>query len=180
MATNVRSLNKVILIGRVGRDPEIRHIPGKNQNVANFSIATSEGYMDNSNQWQESTEWHNIVAWGYTAQKVERSVGKGTLVMVEGKIKTRKWQDKNGQDRYTTEILADSIIPLERKDAQGAVAQSYGSGGQQNNYQNQQGQQYNNNQGFNNNNNYSGQGYDSPIPEAQVDGDPYDGGSDPF
>ncbi len=112
---NVRSLNRVILCGRLGKDPEIRTIPSNGQSVASFSLATSDGYMDKANNWQESTEWHNVVAWGYTAKKVEKSLSKGSLTMVEGKIRTRKWQDKSGQDHYTTEIIADSITPLEKR-----------------------------------------------------------------
>jgi len=107
-------MNRVILVGRVGRDPEITHIPSIEKDVAKFSLATSEGYMDKSNQWQESTEWHNIVAWSGLAQKVERSISKGDMVLVEGKIKTRKWQDKDNQERRTTEIYADNLVVLDR------------------------------------------------------------------
>ena len=112
---NKRSLNRVILVGHVGRDPEITHIPNLDKDVAKFSLATTEVFMDKAtNQFQDSTEWHNIVAWGFTAKKVERQVSKGTLVLVEGKIKTRKWKDQNDQDRWSTEIRADSVTVLER------------------------------------------------------------------
>ena len=114
---NKRSLNKVILVGHVGKNPEITHIPNRDTDVARFSVATTEVFMDKAtNQFQDMTEWHNIVAWGYAAKKVERDVTKGTLVLVEGKIKTRKWKDQNDQDRWTTEIRADSVTVLEKAD----------------------------------------------------------------
>lgn len=112
--SHVRSMNRVILVGRVGRDPEITHIPSLEKDVAKFGLATSEGYMDKSNQWKEMTEWHNIVAWGGLVQKIERSVGKGDMVLVEGKIKTRKWQDKDNQERRSTEIYVDNLVVLDR------------------------------------------------------------------
>lgn len=115
MASNIRSLNRVTLAGNVQpRDPEISHIPSLGRDVAKFTIVTKEGYMDKNNQWQESSEWHNVVAWGYAAKKVEKSVKRGSLLLVEGKIKSRKWQDKNGQDRKTIEIIADSVIILDK------------------------------------------------------------------
>ena len=134
--SHVRSLNRVILVGRVGRDPEITHIPNLDRAVAKFSIATSEGYMDREKQWQEKTEWHNIVAWGPLAQKAERSVAKGAMVLVEGKLRTRKWQDKNGQDRRTTEVEVENLVVLDRADkgasysADNRSANAYGNQGQ--------------------------------------------------
>ena len=122
---NKRSLNRVILVGTVGRDPEITHIPSLDKDVAKFSMVTNEVFMDKStNQFNEAAEWHNIVAWGWTAKKVERGVNKGTLVLVEGKIKTRKWKDKNDQDRRTTEIQADNVTVLDKSSRDG----SYGGG----------------------------------------------------
>ncbi len=112
---NKRSLNRVILIGNVGKDPEITHIPNLDKDVAKFRMATTEVFMDKAtNQFQDITEWHSIVAWGYNAKKIERDVSKGTMVLVEGKIKTRKWKDQNNQDRWTTEIQADSVTVLDR------------------------------------------------------------------
>lgn len=112
---NKRSLNRVILVGNVGKDPEITHIPNLDRDVAKFSLATTEVFMDKAtNQFQDYTEWHNIVAWGFTAKKVERQVSKGSLVLVEGKLKTRKWKDQNDQDRWSTEIRAESVTVLER------------------------------------------------------------------
>ena len=134
--SHVRSLNRVVLVGRVGRDPEITHIPNLDRAVAKFSIATSEGYMDREKQWQEKTEWHNIVAWGPLAQKAERSVAKGAMVLVEGKLRTRKWQDKNGQDRRTTEVEVENLVVLDRADKGASFsgdnrsANAYGGQGQ--------------------------------------------------
>ncbi|MCK4835549.1 MAG: single-stranded DNA-binding protein [Candidatus Aminicenantes bacterium] len=114
--SHVRSMNKVILVGRVGRDPEITHIPNLEKDVAKFSIATNEGYMDQNNQWKDLTEWHNIVAWGWNVKKVEKYISKGILMLVEGKLKTRKWQDKSGQERRSTEIHADNLVVLEKSE----------------------------------------------------------------
>ncbi len=115
---NKRSFNKVILIGNVGRDPEITHIPNLAKDVAKFGLATTEVYKDKNGQFQESTEWHNIVAWGFVAQRIERSVKKGTMVMVEGRLRTRKWQDRDGQERRSTEIQAESVVVLKESEAQ--------------------------------------------------------------
>lgn len=120
--SHIRSLNKVILVGRVGRDPEITHIPSLEKDVAKFGLATNEGYMDQNNQWKDITEWHNIVAWGWNAKKVERSLRKGSLVLIEGKLKTRKWQDKNGQERRSTEIHVDNLVALDRTEKSGGYA----------------------------------------------------------
>jgi single-strand DNA-binding protein len=115
--SQVRSLNRVILVGRTGKDPEITVMASSGRQLAKFSLATNEGYFDkNSNAWKDlPTEWHNIVAWGPLAQKVEKSVGKGDMLLVEGSIRTRKWKDKNGQDRWNTDIQADNIIVLDRR-----------------------------------------------------------------
>ncbi|NDV18737.1 single-stranded DNA-binding protein [Pseudodesulfovibrio sp. JC047] len=140
------SMNKVILIGRLGRDPELSYTPA-GQARAKFSIATDEGYRDRqTGQKVEKTEWHNIVAWRQTAEFCGNYLGKGRLVMVEGKLQTRKWQDQNtGQDRYMTEIVADRVQGLDRA-TDGAGSQT-GGGYQksQGGYQQQQqgGQQQN-------------------------------------
>jgi single-strand DNA-binding protein len=126
--SQVRSLNRVILVGRTGKDPEVTVMPNSGQQLAKFSMATNEGYFDkNNNAWKDlPTEWHNIVAWRALAQKVEKGVGKGDMVLVEGSIHTRKWKDKNGQDRSTTEITADNITVLDRrKDGGGGSGSSY-------------------------------------------------------
>ncbi|SME89241.1 single-stranded DNA-binding protein [Desulfovibrio gilichinskyi] len=113
------SMNKVIIIGRIGQDPEIKYTPS-GQAVANFSVATDEGYKDkDSGQKVEKTEWHNVVAWRGTAEFVSKYLGKGRLVMVEGKLQTEKWQDKNGQDRYTTKIQTSNVQALDKQDDAG-------------------------------------------------------------
>ena len=124
--SHVRSLNRVILVGRAGKDPEVTVMPNSGQQLAKFSLATNEGYYDkNSNAWKDlPTEWHNIIAWRALAQKVEKGVGKGDMVLVEGSLRTRKWKDKNGQDRSTTEITADNIVVLDRR-KDGASGSSY-------------------------------------------------------
>ena len=110
------SLNKVMLIGNVGRDPEVRYLDGNNgAKVASFTLATTERYRDRNGEVRENTEWHNIVAWRNTADVVERFVKKGTQVFIEGRIRTRSWDDQTGNKRYTTEIIADNLQLLGKK-----------------------------------------------------------------
>ena len=112
------SLNKVLLIGRLGQDPEMHYVPS-GQPVANFSIATDESYTSKDGQRVERTEWHRIVVWGKQAEFCGNYLSKGRLVYIEGKLETRKWQDKNGQDKYTTEIIAAMVQALNKNaDAQ--------------------------------------------------------------
>ena len=111
-------INKVTLVGHLGKDPEVRHLES-GATVASFSLATSENYKDKSDQWQSLTEWHNIVAWRYLAQSAEKNLKKGSLVYIEGKISTRKWQDKEGNDRYTTDIVAQVLKPLDKRNNEG-------------------------------------------------------------
>jgi len=108
-------INKVILIGNLGRDPEIRHLES-NVSVARFSVATNENYMDKNQQWQTVTEWHDVVAWRNLATRAESNLRKGMLVYIEGKLRTRKWQDNEGKDRYSTEVVANVIRILEKRD----------------------------------------------------------------
>ena len=108
------SLNKVIIIGRIGKDPEIRHTQS-GQAVATLSVATDESYKDQSGQKVEKTEWHKIVVWGKQADFVANYLTKGRMVYVEGKLETRKWQDQSGQDRYSTEIKAVTVQALDKK-----------------------------------------------------------------
>lgn len=114
------SLNKVMLIGNVGKDPEVRYLEGNAQGgqrkVASFTLATSEKYRDRSGELRELTEWHNIVVWGSPADVVEKYVKKGTQLYIEGRIRTRSWADANGVKKYTTEINADSLQLLGRRD----------------------------------------------------------------
>lgn len=108
--------NKVLLIGNLGKDPEIRRLESGNV-VARFPVATNENYRDKTGNWQTITEWHDVVAWRNLAERAERDLKKGSLVFVEGKITKRKWQDKEGNDRYSTEVIANMIRPLERRES---------------------------------------------------------------
>jgi single-strand DNA-binding protein len=100
------AINKVILVGNVGKDPEIRHLDS-GVAVANFPLATSESYIAKNGDKVETTEWHNIVVWRGLADVAEKYVTKGRQLYIEGKIRTRSWDDKDGNKRYTTEIVAD-------------------------------------------------------------------------
>ena len=126
-----KSLNKVMLIGHAGKDTEIRYT-GSGRSVGNFSIATSESWKDKtSGQIQERTEWHNIVVWDRLAEICRDYVKKGKRVYVEGRIQTRSWDDKDGNKRYTTEIVANDLILL---DGGGNAGSGGNSGGSQTNY----------------------------------------------
>ena len=110
------SLNKAMLIGNVGRDPEVRYLEGNNgAKVATFTLATTERYRDRNGEVRENTEWHNIVAWRNNADVAERFVRKGTQLYIEGRIRTRSWDDQTGNKRYTTEIIADTLQLLGKK-----------------------------------------------------------------
>ncbi|MBI3560359.1 MAG: single-stranded DNA-binding protein [Gammaproteobacteria bacterium] len=109
------TLNKVILIGNLGKDPEIRYMPN-GQPVANFNIATSESWKDKATgAAQEKTEWHRIVMYRKLAEIAGEYLKKGSKIYVEGKLQTRKWQDNTGQDRYTTEIIANEMQMLDSR-----------------------------------------------------------------
>ena len=108
------SLNKVILIGRLTRDPDMRFAPS-GQPVSNFSVATDETYVGKDGQKVEKAEFHRIVAWGKTAEFCGNYLSKGRLVYIEGKIETRKWTDKDGAEKYTTEIKADRVQGLDSR-----------------------------------------------------------------
>lgn len=127
-----RGVNKVILVGNLGKDPEVRYMPNGNA-VANFTVATSESWKDQQGQQQERTEWHNIVMYRRLAEVAGEYLKKGSKVYIEGKLQTSKWQDQaTGQDRYKTEINANEMQMLDSR-GQG--------GGQQGGYGQQQGQQ---------------------------------------
>lgn len=112
------SVNKVILIGNLGKDPEVRHLDN-GAVVANFPIATSESYIDkNTGDKREVTDWHNIVAWRGLAKISETYLKKGMKVYIEGKLRTRSWQDENKNTRYTTEVIADNMTMLSRAEGQ--------------------------------------------------------------
>tara|TARA_B110000046_G_scaffold173759_1_gene196662 strand:+ start:14165 stop:14602 length:438 start_codon:yes stop_codon:yes gene_type:complete len=104
-------VNKVILVGNLGKDPEVRHLEN-GASVANFSIATSETYKDKNGNRQEQTEWHNVVLWRGLAQIAEKYLKKGSQIYIEGKLRTRSWQDKDGNTRYTTEVVGDQMTML--------------------------------------------------------------------
>ena len=108
-------LNKVMIIGRLGADPELRYTQA-GQPICSLRIATDESYTDKDGNRVERTEWHSVVAFGKTADHCNQFLHKGSLVYVEGKLATRKWQDQNGQERYTTEIRADRVQFLNRKE----------------------------------------------------------------
>lgn len=108
-------VNKVILIGNLGRDPEIR-IVENGAKVASFSLATTDSYKNKEGQRVEQTEWHNIVFWRGPAEVAEKYLKKGSQVYIEGKLRTRNWEDKDGHKRYTTEIIGDTFTMLGKKD----------------------------------------------------------------
>ena len=117
------SLNKVMLIGRLGKDPELRYT-AQQMPVCTFSLATGEKRKDSSGQWVEQTEWHNIVVWGKSGENCHKFLKKGREVYIEGRIQTRKWQDKEGRDRYTTEVVGLNVQFLG-----GGRASAEGAGG---------------------------------------------------
>lgn len=118
-----RGINKVILIGNLGQDPEVRYMP-QGGAVANFTIATSESWTDKTtNEKKEQTEWHRIVIYQRLAEIAGQYLRKGSKVYIEGKLKTRKWQDKDGTDKYTTEIVANELQMLDGKPDGAAPAQ---------------------------------------------------------
>ncbi|WP_433925078.1 single-stranded DNA-binding protein [Vreelandella sp. 21] len=119
-----RGINKVILIGNLGQDPEVRFTPSGTA-VANINIATSDSWMDrNSGQRQERTEWHRVILFKKTAEIAQQYLRKGSKVYIEGRLQTRKWQDQSGQDRYTTEIVANDMQMLDSGGQQQAPQQS--------------------------------------------------------
>ncbi len=111
-------VNKVILVGHLGKDPEVRHLEN-GVNVASFSMATTETITNKSGERQDLTEWHNIVVWRGLADVAEKYLRKGKLIYLEGKIRTRSWEDKEGVKRYTTEVVADTFTMLGKKDDAG-------------------------------------------------------------
>lgn len=112
-------VNKVILIGNLGQDPEVRRLEN-GVAVAKFSVATTERYKDRNGEMQSQTEWHSVVVWRQLAELAEKYLKKGKQVFVEGKLTHRKWQDKDGNNRYTTEVVADSFRMLGARDGGGS------------------------------------------------------------
>ena len=116
------SVNKVILVGNVGKDPEVRHLD-KGVSVANFPLATTETYLAKNGEKVSTTEWHNIVVWRGLAEVTEKYVTKGRQLYIKGRLRTRSWDDKDGNKRYTTEIYADVMQLLGKKDDNGVPSQ---------------------------------------------------------
>ncbi len=124
-----RGVNKVILVGNLGADPEVRYMPSGGQ-ITNVRLATSESWRDKaSGDMQERTEWHRVVFFGKLAEIAGEYCRKGSQIYVEGSLRTRKWQDQSGQDRYSTEIVASEMQLLGGRTGAGAAGQGYGGGG---------------------------------------------------
>ena len=123
------SLNKCMIIGNLGRDPEMRYTPS-GQAVTQFSVATNRNFRDQQGEWQSETEWFRVVVWGDQGERVAEYLRKGHKVYVEGRIQTRQWEDQSGNKRYTTELIADRVNSLERRDREdGPPAPSEAPGG---------------------------------------------------
>jgi len=105
------SVNKVILVGHLGKDPELSYLPS-GQSVAKFTMATNRRTKDKGGDWKDETDWHNIVAWGKTAEFASQYLTKGRLVYVEGRIQNRTWEDREGNKRYATDIVANNVVAL--------------------------------------------------------------------
>ncbi len=136
-----KSVNKVILVGNLGKDPEVKYTPS-GVPVAKFSLATNERYKDKAGEWQDRTEWHNIVAWQRLAEIIGEYVKKGSKIYIEGRLQTSSWEDKqSGEKKYRTEIVASDLVLLggrgegggggdyEGRSSRGASGGSGGSGG---------------------------------------------------
>ena len=119
------SVNKVILVGNLGRDPELRYTQG-GQGVANFTLATNERFQDKEGNRQERTEWHRIVVWAKTAENCAQYLHKGSSVYLEGRLQTREWEDKDGNKRSTTEIVAQVVQFLGGRGGSGGAGGSVG------------------------------------------------------
>ena len=128
-------LNKVMLIGNIGKDPEVRVNPNGGRKRVSFSLATSRRYRDNNGEQKEQTDWHNIVGWGKIADIVEQlGVSKGTTLYVEGRLSNRSWTDQNGQKRYTTEVALDTFQLLTQRGNGQNNGNGYGQGQQRQAY----------------------------------------------
>ena len=108
------SLNKAMIIGNLGRDPEMRYTPS-GQAVTQFTVAVNRNYKGQNGEWQEETEWFRVVVWAQQAERAAEHLRKGNKVYIEGRLQTRQWEDKDGQKRYTTELVANQVTNLERR-----------------------------------------------------------------
>jgi single-strand DNA-binding protein len=122
-------VNKVIIVGRLGADPELKSV-GNGGNVARLSIATSENWVDKEGQKQERTEWHRVVVWGKLAEICGKHLAKGRQVYVEGRLQTRSWEDQQGQKRYSTEVVANTVQFLGAAQGERTTDASRSSGGE--------------------------------------------------
>ena len=109
------SLNKCMIIGNLGRDPEMRYTPN-GQAVTQFTVATNRRWKGQNEEWQEETEWFRVVVWAQQAERAAERLRKGHKVYIEGRIQTRQWEDQSGQKRYTTELIANTVTSLERRE----------------------------------------------------------------
>ncbi|MGH2511926.1 MAG: single-stranded DNA-binding protein [Candidatus Limnocylindrales bacterium] len=123
------SLNKAMIIGNLGRDPEMRYTPS-GQAVTQFTVAVNRNYKGQNGEWQEETEWFRVVVWGQQAERAAEYLRKGNKVYIEGRLQTRQWEDKDGQKRYTTELVANQVTNLERRsrDEEGDPGPAAGGG----------------------------------------------------
>ncbi len=117
------SVNKVIIIGNLGKDPEMKYMPSGDA-ICNFSVATTDSWKDKNGEKQEKTEWHRISMFGKLAEIAGKYLKKGSQVYIEGRLQTRKWQDKEGKDQYTTEIVADRMQMLGARSGEGRSSES--------------------------------------------------------
>jgi len=124
-----KSVNKVILLGNLGKDPEVKYTP-QGTAVAKFTLATNERYKDKEGQWQDRTEWHNLVAWQRTAEIVGEYLKKGSSIYIEGTLRTNSWDDKEtGQKKYRTEVVVNELVMLGGRGGQGGGSGEEFSGG---------------------------------------------------
>jgi single-strand DNA-binding protein len=120
------SLNKAMIIGNLGRDPEMRYTQS-GQAVTQFTVAVNRNYKDSSGEWKEETEWFRVVAWGPLAERTAEYLRKGRKVYVEGRLQTRSWEGQDGQKRYTTELIANTVTPLDPRPREEGVVEPSGA-----------------------------------------------------
>ena len=120
------SLNKAMIIGNLGRDPEMRYTPG-GQAVTQFTVAVNRNYKGQNGEWQEETEWFRVVVWGQQAERAAEYLRKGNKVYIEGRLQTRQWEDKDGQKRYTTELVANQVTSLQPRTREDGIPEPGGA-----------------------------------------------------